>query len=582
MAKNILRFGDFELDLAAHQLRKLGIPVKVEKRPFELLVLLASRPNVLVSREEIVKSLWPRGVIVDFDVAVNTLARKARQALGDSPARPAFIETVPGAGYRFVAAVTAEAPPADPLQLAQPVRIGVLPFENLSGDDVSYLATGLAEETSTSLAHVGLENVAVISHVSLRTHVRAGHSLRAMAEALGADYLVASSLRAEQRRVRVTTRLVRSSDDVQIWSTSFDRELIGVLELQRELAVAIAEQIRLRLSPSISAALISRQTKNPSAYDHYLRGRHQWGLFTPAASKHALEQFRHAIRYDGAYALAWAGVAQVLCTAPIVNDAAPAEIGPLAREAVENAIRYGPQSSEARYAQGYFHLWLDWNWPLAERALREAVSLDTNNAIAYMMLGHVLSQLGQHVEASAVIRRARELEPMFSQTFALSAQIAFQRRDYAQAAEFARQAIAIAPEAWIGHLQLGQAQTELGEHETAAASFERAQRFSEGNSKSIAYHAVLLARSGNDAGARAAISALDERSREHFVPPYTIALVHAALGERDRAFEHLRRACDARDVHLAFLPVDCRWDDLRADSRFEALLRQCAFFEDRA
>jgi TolB-like protein/Flp pilus assembly protein TadD len=457
-------------------------------------------------------------------------------------------------------------------------RIALLPFEDLTANkDFAYLATGLAEETSTSLAKIDLDSASVISHLSLQAALRAGKTLREIGAEFDADYIVASSLRAEHQNVRVTARLVRVADDVQIWAAAFDREVTSVLGLQRELATAIAEQIRLRLSPAVAEALVARQTSNPKAYDDYLRGRHQWSLFTPTSARRAIEHYEQAIAGDPKYALAWAGVAQALCTAPISGDASPQQIRLRADEAVRNAVRYGPQLAEAHYALGYFHLWLDWDWRAAEQALRMAVKIDPNNGIAQMMLGHVWSQMGEQVDATAAMRRARVLEPHFPQTYALSAQVAFQGRDYCAADDFARQAVAMNPEAWVGHLQLGQAQAELGQHEEAALSVERAERYSGGNSKAIAFGAVLAARRGRLAQAETALARLHVRERDQYVPPYAAAIVHAALGAKDDAFAALERAYAVRDVHLAFLPVDCRWDGLRADPRFRSLLERCGF-----
>jgi tetratricopeptide (TPR) repeat protein len=262
----------------------------------------------------------------------------------------------------------------------------------------------------------------------------------------------------------------------------------------------------------------------------------------------------------------------------VAGDASPQQLRAKAREAVRNAVRFGTSLAEAHYALGYFRLWLDWDWPAAEQALCQALELDPNSGIAQMMLGHVLSQMGQHVDAAAAMRRARVLEPLFAQSYALSAQVAFQGRDYATANELARQAVAMSPKAWVGHLQLGQARAELGYFDEALLSFERAQRYSAGNSKSIAFRAVLAAKMGLRADAEAAIAALQARERAQYVPPYAAAIVHAALGAADQAFAALDRAYAVRDVHLAFLPVDCRWDDLRSDTRFGSLLERCAFF----
>lgn len=302
------RFGEFELDLGAEQLRRNGEAVHLERRPMGLLILLVTNQGRMVTREEIIAALWPKNVIIDFDAGLNTLVRKVRNALGDSSEKPRYVETVPGRGYRFVAplaepvpaeAASVELParksvpwvyaagavvalaivsgvaylwPSTPGEAAQ-TRIAVLPFDNLTGnDELGYLASGLAEETSTSLARIELPNLSVIGSGSARMFADANAALEDFGRRLGADFVVSSSLRLDGSRIRVTSHLLRVADGVQIWSASFDRELTNVLGLQRELSIAIAEQIRQRLSPEVAAAIDRRQTQNPQAYELYLKG----------------------------------------------------------------------------------------------------------------------------------------------------------------------------------------------------------------------------------------------------------------------------------------------------------------------
>lgn len=616
------RFGDFELDLGAHQLRLRGAPVRLERRPFQLLALLVARHGLLVTREELIQALWPPRVVIDFDTGLNTLVRKVRQALGDSSDAPAFIETVPGLGYRFIAPILQNAatdPPAPPAgntveaRAARPVAarhrravlaiamllvgaavaytaltvrnrppptisIAVLPFENLTQEEeFNYLAAGLAEDTSASLAQIDLTNLRIMGRASALAFADSGKTTAQIGRELGVDFVVASSLRAERPKIRITSRLVRVADNVEVWTATFDRELTSVLGLQRELSIAIAEQVRLRLSPRVNAAVARRQTLNPEAYDLYLRGRYQWSLVGPAGNRRALEFFERAIEMDPRYALAWAGIVQVLSTAPITADVEPAAVAEPAGDAMQRALEFGADLPEVQLALGYYHFWLSWDWPAAEAAFRRAATLDPNSATAHLLLGHVLSQSGDHAESRMMARRARELDPFWAMTFALSATMAFQARDYGAAVEYGRQAVAINPESWVGHLNLAQVLAELGEYDLALAAFDRAERTSGGNVKSLAFRAHDLARMGRTEEARTVIAALEARSRERYVPPYAIALIYAGLGEHDAAFEWLERAFEARDIHLVFTTVDPRWDPLRDDLRFRSLLSRCQF-----
>jgi TolB-like protein/DNA-binding winged helix-turn-helix (wHTH) protein/Flp pilus assembly protein TadD len=611
-ARETLRFRDFELDLAAYELRRQGHAVRLERRAMDLLILLVERRKQLVTRSEIVDRLWGKDVFVDVETGVNTVVFKVRQALRDSPDAPAYVETVPGKGYRFIAPVEALSGPGTqgPTRSARPpskrlaagmaalvlvagfvtwawfgagatvspVTVAVLPFEILGGDpEREYLADGLAEDTIAALGQVDPEHIGVIGRTSIMVYKRTTKSLAGIGHELGADYLVESSIRAENDRLRITSKLIRVRDQVQVWSESYDREPTTMLGLQRELSTVIAEQVRIRLSPERLKAIARRHTRNADAYDLYLRGRYIGNQLTPATNKRAVEYYERATALDPNYALAWSGIADAFSASPINSDVPPRQVTPRAREAAERAVRADPELAEARSSLAYVKFLLDWDWPAAEAAFRAAITLDPSLARAHVVLGHVLSQMGRQTEAETVMRRARDLEPLNAMVHAMSSQVAFQGRDYHAAVEHARQAIIVDPEFWIGHIQSGQAYEQLGKPDLAFEAFMNAARFSGGNSKAMSFRGHLLAKMGRVNEAREVLRTLQAVSRERYVPPYAMALVHAGLGDREAVFAALDRAYEARDVHLIFLPVDPKWDAYRADPRFAAVLARCGF-----
>jgi TolB-like protein/DNA-binding winged helix-turn-helix (wHTH) protein len=631
-----LRFGDFELDVAAYQLRRKGHPVKIGRQPMDLLILLVEHPGQLVPRAAIVERLWGQNVFVDVEVGVNTAISKIRQALRDSPEAPAFVETVPGKGYRFIAPLEVSkptaleaaavapppaaqpappapaakpAPPEPPAQPAGPVRyrlalafaalalvavaawvwrgttsavssvtLAVLPFENLSGDpNREYLAEGLAEETIVSLGQMDPERMRVVGRTSIMAYKGTTKSLAAIGRELGTDYLVEGSIRSEGAQLRVTSKLIRVRDQIQVWSQSYDRQPASMLGVQRELSTAIAEQIQLRLSADRMDAVAQRQTRNAEAFDLYLRGLNFANQRTPPTTQRAIEYFTRATALDPTYALAWSGLAMAYAASPINSDAAPLEAWAPARDAARQAVRADPNLAEAQHASGYVDWAFEWNWPRAEAALTRAVALDPQNAMAHQTLGHVLSQMGRHREAEPLMRRARELEPLYAFPQAVSSQVGFQARDYRGAVELATQAIGLDPEFWIGHIMRAQAYGPLGQYGRAVEDATTAGRFSGQNSKALSFRGYLLAKAGRASEAREVLNAMKTAAQQRYVPPYAIALVHAGLGEADAAFEWLDRAFAAHDVHLMFLTVDSKWDPFRSDRRFTALLERCGF-----
>ncbi len=615
----VLRFADFTLDVRNYQLRRAGRPVRLERRPMDLLVLLVERRPELVSHQEIADRLWGKDVFVDVETGIHGAIRKVRQALRDSPDHPVFIETVPARGYRFVAPVDVDAvpgPSAAPAADEPPkaatrvgakvwtlgavavialagvlfwnrygagtvdsrVTLAAMPVENLSGDpDREYLAGGLAEEMVVALDKLDQRRVSVLGRSSVRRYQRTMKSPAEIGRELGVDYLVESSIRGDGGRLRITAKLIRVRDQVQVWSESYDREPAGVLALQQELSAAIADQIRVRLSSGTLDALSRRQTRNAEAYDLYLRGQNFANQRTPPTTAKAIEYFTRATALDPKYALAWSGMAFAYAASSMNGDARPLEMWPRAREAARQALSADPTLAEAHLAQGYVDWLFEWNWPAAEATLRRAVELDSRLAMAHYALGHTLSQLGRHREAEQSLRRARELDPLNAMLFAMSSHIAFQTRDYQAALNFARQAIALDSELWIGHMARGQALERMDQTDQALEALTAAARFSRNNSKAISLRAYILAKTGRVQEARDVLAALAAAAQTEYVPPYAFALIHAGLGDRAAVMEWLERAYVARDVHLIFLPVDPKWDPFRTDPAFVRLLARAGF-----
>ncbi|MDH5344158.1 MAG: winged helix-turn-helix domain-containing protein, partial [Gammaproteobacteria bacterium] len=609
-------FGEFELDPADRQLRSGGKAVPLERRSMDLLVLLVERHGRMVPREEIIAALWPPNVIIDFDSGLNTLVRKVRKALGDSTDEPRFIETVPGRGYRFIAPVTEPASIASPstapmlsrrkrsllpallavtlvvaigaaavwrLVDEEPVqtRIAILPFENLTGDEsLGYLATGIAEETNLSLARIDLPNLSVIGVVSAMAIAGTGRPLAAVGRELGVDYLVMSSLRLDGTRLRVTSRLLRIADGEQVWSASFDRELTNLLGLQRELSVAIAEQIRQRLSPAVAEAIDRRQTQNPEAYALYLKGRSEWTRFRPDSVPRALGFYRQAVEKDPGYGLAWAGIAHALVTSVATIEASRESLREPSEDALQRALEYAPGLSETQLALASYYGFLNRDLVNAEAAARQAIALDPNSAMAHMFLGLTLVQQDNYVEARSMLRRARELDPLFPLMFANSANAAIQAGEPQEAIEYATQAVAIDPEFWVGYLHLGTARMETGDDEGALQAFAEAEKLTDGTSARVASsRAFLLARTGHTDEARDILAELIERPGPRNVRAYHIAVVHAGLGEDDLALEWLERGIASGEVFCIDLERDRFFRHLGGYMRFEALAKRCRDIE---
>ena len=571
----IHRFGDFELDVSAYALRWQGRRVRIERRPMDLLILLVERRGALVTRAEIIDRLWGQDVFVEVDIAINSAIRKVRQALRDPADKPAYVETVQGKGYRFVADVTP--PPPQAAVDHDRVTIAVLPFVSLGGGpDREYIADGFTEDVIAALGHVDPDRVTVIGRASVMSYKNGGKSPAEIGRELNATYLLEGSIRAEADQWRLTASLIRLPEQLHTWSTSFDGRPSSMLEWQRDLSEAIAGQIRVTLSPSRSVAP-GRHSRNPAAYDLYLQGRHAWHQLTPAANRRAVEHYLRAVEIDPQYALAWSGIADAHAGSAINADARPADVSTLARDAADRAVNSEPDLAEVQTSRGLVSYWFDWDWPSAEAAHRKAITLDPNYGFAHLQRGIVLAYLGRIDEARAALYRARELDPLWHLTHALSAHVEYIAGDYESSLEFGRRSVAISPNSWIGYLHLAHAHERMGNPAAALRALQDVEERAAGNSKLLSLRGFILASTNRIDEARAVAHALEAIGAERYMPAYAVALVYAGLGDTERALEWLDRAYAERDVHLIFLVVDPKWDLSASDPRFQRLVERCDF-----
>jgi TolB-like protein/Tfp pilus assembly protein PilF len=587
--------------------------VKLERIPFELLTFLLERRGQLVGRDDIAARLWGSAVHVDVESGVNTAIRKLRTALRDSPDKPSFIETVPGKGYRFIADVTsgdlpvavplphrsklvrrasglaaalavaaavvyhtsgwADAPPVP----STPVTVIVLPFQNLSSDpEQEYLGDGLTEETIAALGRVSPSRMRVIARTSSMAYKGTRKTAKQIGEELGATYLLESSVRRDPQRVRITAKLIRALDQVQVWSAHYDRAPVSSLGIQDEIGNAIARQIGAELSGPNEQAK-TRLTQDPDSHDLYLRGRYYLYQRTPDSMRKSAECFEGAIQKDPSYALAYAGLAENYVLQTIISGANPLGQRTKARLTIEKALSLDPNLAEAQTAAGMVNFFVVWDWAAAERSFKRAIEINPNYATAHQFYGHLLSNWLRHEEAITEIQRARELDPLSPMMHTFAGGYLVLAKRYGEALAPLQHALSTDPNFFPTHSVLGMLYHQTGKPDDAIAEFRKAYHLSGGNIVQLAYQGFVLGQVGRLAEARQIIGTMNQISQSPFVPPFAFALVHTGLGERDAAFRWLEKAYELRDFGLVFLASDPKWDSLRSDKRFQNLMRRCRF-----
>jgi len=577
-----VRFGVFEVDLRTGEVRKAGLKIRLQEQPLQVLAMLLEHAGEMVTRAELQKKLWSDHTYVDFDHGVNTAINKIRQALGDSAENPRFIETVARRGYRFIAPVEGsaafQAAPGDARRTPalQVQSIAVLPLKNLSRDsEQEYFADGMTEALITNLGKIGA--LRVISRTSVMRYKGTKKPLPEIARELNVDAIVEGTVQRSGDRVRVTANLLHAPTDRHLWAEIYERDLRDVLALQSDVAQAIANEIKIKLTPQEQTRLARARPVSPEAHDAYLKGRYYWDLRTEDSLKKSLEYFQEAIEKDPGHALAYAGSADSYLVLAVYGVMAPREGMPSAKAAAFKALEMDETLAEAHTALGAARWGYDWDWVGAEKELKRALELNPGYAIARKWYAEYLSRMGRHDEAIAEIRRAQELDPLSLSVNATGAVVLGFARRYNEMITECHRTLELNAEFYVAHLYLGVAYAQQKLYEQAISECQKGVALEEGNTACFGYLGHVYAAAGKRAEALKIIFQLTELSKQRYVSSWSISYIHAALGDSDQACAWLEKAYEERSLVLANLKVDPGFDPLRTDPRFQALVRRMKF-----
>jgi TolB-like protein/DNA-binding winged helix-turn-helix (wHTH) protein/Flp pilus assembly protein TadD len=627
-----LRFGVFELDLHAGELRKHGLRVRLQEQPFQVLAALLERPGEVVTREELQKKLWPADTFVDFDHGLNKTINKIREALGDSAESPRFVETVARRGYRFLAEVkVAEAAPVrrpesatqshpgaeirerpDPagkpatlnpvlpslawkisgfvvlLAMASlaswklyswkhpsPVirSLAVLPLESLSSDaSQDYFADGMTDELISDLGQISA--LRVISRTSVMAYKRARKPLPQIARELDVDAVVEGTVLRSGDQVRITAQLIEASSDKHLWSHSYEGQLRDTLALQNQVAQAIADQIRINLNSQERAALKNVRVANPQAYESYLKGRYFWNKRTADGLKVALAYFNQAIDEDQKYAPSYSGLAD---TYALLGDwqyavMTPKEALPKAKAAAIKALELDSALGEAHNSLAFCLDGFDWDFLSAGKEFRRAIELNPGYATAHHWYAWHLSLSGQYAEAIAEMRKAENMDPLSLIIKTDLAELLLLSHSYDESIRQSRKTIEMDPNFPLAHNQLGQAYLQKRMLDDAISELQKAVQLSAGSPTCLANLARAYAASGKKSEAVKLLSDLKKRSDPGYSHASEIAVIYAALGDKNQAMAWLEKGYEERFNPGVLLRPG--FDPLRSDPSFQELMHR--------
>lgn len=663
------RWGEFQLIPAQRRLLRGGVPVELEDRTLDLLILLLQHPERALDKQEVIAAIWGKRPV--GDATLRQLVFKARRAVGDDGDRQHTISTLYGRSLQWVATVELEfdplphaepenlvsadaaiaepeagASPAEPelvnkgdverpaawrlwlagslcalIVVAAIVHIGdssgwwqrasepvtvratrataavplapsaladagstraaggrvtvaVLPFLGMDETGDSYLTDGLTEELITRLGRFA--DLRVAARTSSFVFRNRAVDVREAARQLGVAHVIEGSVQRSGDRLRIRVSLVSAKDGYQLWSAEYDPAAGDLLKVEDEIASAVIKELHPKLDASALAILRGMQTRrgtNPAAHDFYLVGLQFLSRRTVPDTRQALLYFRRSIQADPGYASAWSGVANAYNLLREHNsDSPPDTYYTEALSAARKAIELDPQLARAHLALALLHE-AHWEWAPAEREYRLALELDPSDPVAHQWYGVFQWYMRNPPKALAQLQLAHDLDPLSPIINTdLARTLLFNRQLDAAIAQF-RATIRLDPGFALCHLLLAQAYMGKSRNADAVKEARAAIALLPAPTPSsyLSVYGVALFYSGDKAGARRQLEALEARAREHYVSGVSLALLQAPLGHDSEVYANLARAEADHDA-LMRPAIASHYPLWYGDPRFNALL----------
>jgi TolB-like protein/DNA-binding winged helix-turn-helix (wHTH) protein/Tfp pilus assembly protein PilF len=620
-------FGPFSLDPKQRVLLRDGKAIALTSKAFEILNLLVENHGRALSKEEMMRQVWPDSFVDESNLAQHIF--HLRKVLGDTHEGREYIETLPRHGYRFVAEVqqgpvksaevtvstgdTGKAVVAvansNPTKLrwvlgiaagfllavfalvfeergrmgdAGPVSSGkvmlaVLAFENLSGDpQQEYLSSGLTEELITQLGSLEPGRLGVIARTSAMQYKGSRKDVRQISRELGVDYVLEGSVRRDGERVRITAQLIQVKDQTHLWAKEYDRGLKDILGLESEVAGEVAREIRLRLTPAETARLAATHPVDPEAYEMYLKGRYFWNKRNEAAYLKAIEYFNQAISRDPEYARAYSGLADayaLLGSWP--NAEVPRKVAmPRAKEAALTALKLDDSLAEAHASLAFVEMHYEWDWKESEREFRRAIELNPNYATGHQWFAYWLMAQGRRDESIAENELARKADPLSIIIRTDAADLLCAAGRFDEAIRKVQEAMDLDPDFRLAHYFLALAYSGKQMYPEALAEYQKSVALDSKDEWSLSGLGWVYALMHDRMNAKKIIRRLKQDARERPDLALEIAIIYSALEEKDEAFAWLERAYQNRDGGLMFVNSYWYFGRIRSDPRFAPFVRR--------
>jgi DNA-binding winged helix-turn-helix (wHTH) protein/tetratricopeptide (TPR) repeat protein len=587
VAPAVYEFNGFRLEGTQRRLLYQGNPVPLKGKILDLLLVLVEMRGQLVVKEELMKKVWPDAIVEENNITVSMSI--LRKTLGEDRSKPKFIETVPRQGYRFIAEVTefSSGQPVTSDTRPRPGKIAlkdepidslaVLPLQSRTKDpSVEYLSDGISESIINLLSRIPKLRVLACStifrfkreevdpqEVGLLLNVRALLMIRVM--------------RLDETLI-IRGQLVKVSDGTQLWGEQYNRTPSDLLALQDEIARAISESSELKLTRQDQTRLIKQPTENTEAYNLYLRGRHFWNKYSKERLLKAIDAFKEAISIDANYALAYCGLADAYFRLSNVYFP-PREVLPKAKESALRAVAIDDSLAEAHSSLGLIRVYYDHDWTGAESEFRRALELNPHLVSAHQRYGSYLTFMGRFGEAIEHYETALELDPFSLQINVNLATTYYLEGEYERAVNLLNETIELEPNYMPTHFLLGLVHIQKKRFAEAIAEYQLIYKLDEEAYLPLGFMGYAYALAGELAEAQTVLNILQDISLRKYVSPYSMLVIHLAIGPKSRIFELLDQLYEECNDWLIWLKVSPELKDLRDDPRFQDLLRRVGFLD---
>jgi TolB-like protein/Tfp pilus assembly protein PilF len=452
--------------------------------------------------------------------------------------------------------------------------IAVMPFVNESGNqDVEYLSDGMTDTLISSLSQ--LPNLNVKARSSVFRYKGKETDPKTVGRELNVQAILNGRVLQRGEQLTLSLELIDTLTENVIWSEQYNRKQADLVTLQSDIARDVSSKLKTKLSGADETKVTKTYTANPQAYQLYLKGRFYFDKRTKEDILRSIESYKQAIGLDPDFALAYVGIADSYGVMSAYGYAAPNDVIPQAKAAAQRALRIDPDLAEAHAAYAKLVAEYDWNWSEAEREYKRSIELNPNVALTHYQYGFAcLVPLGRFDEAINELKRALDLEPLsVAASGCLTGAYVFARKNDL-AVQNGREALALEPNHPTARFYLAFAYDASGMYADAISVCENTIRSDPGNQDCLQIVGYAYAKMGRRREAEEVIRKFEDLGRTQYSVAYRLAVIHALLDDKEKAFAGLEKSFAAHDWDIGLMNVDPFVDSLRDDPRFKDLVKR--------